>query len=120
MPIVKREDFGTPRAPQWCKVAGGICAMGFSARDPGGTVELHFHDYEEFWFVVKGQARVVTEGQESVAAPGDIVCTHMGEEHAILEVVQAPYQQVWIACNRRGPGRKGHLHKGKDEPAASG
>lgn len=117
MPIIKREDFGTTRAPQWCKIAGGICAMGSSSREPGKTVEMHFHDCDEFWFVIKGKARVVTEGEERVVATGDVVCTRMGDEHAILEVVEAPYQQVWIECNRRGRGRKGHLHKGVDEPA---
>ncbi|MCX7013659.1 MAG: cupin domain-containing protein [Candidatus Sumerlaeota bacterium] len=119
MPIVKREDFGTERAPAWCRIAGGVCAMGFTSREPGGkAVEPHFHDAEEFWFVIKGKARVVTEGQEYVVGPGDVVCTHMGDEHAIPEIVEAPYQQVWIECNRRGAGRKGHLHRGVDAPAA--
>ena len=117
MPIVKREDFGTDRAPAWCRIAGGIVNMGASTRDADGTVELHFHDCEEFWFVLTGQARVQTEGDEHVVAKGDIVCTHMGDEHAILEVVEAPYGQVWIECNLRGRRRRGHLHRGEDEPA---
>jgi mannose-6-phosphate isomerase-like protein (cupin superfamily) len=117
MPIIQREDFGTDRAPDWCKVAGGIVAMGASRRGGDGNVELHFHDCEEFWFVLKGKARVVTEGAEHVVEAGDIVCTKMGDEHAILEVIEAPYEQVWIECNLRGPKRPGHLHRGDDEPA---
>ena len=117
MPVIRREVFGTARAPDWCKVAGGIVAMGASTRDAAGTVELHFHDCEEFWFVLKGKARVVTEGVEHVVETGDVVCTHMGDEHALLEVVEAPYQQVWIECNLRGPQRPGHLHRPEDEPA---
>jgi mannose-6-phosphate isomerase-like protein (cupin superfamily) len=117
MPIIKRGDFGTERAPDWCRVAGGVVAMGASTRDADGTVELHFHDCEEFWFVLAGKARVLTEGDEYVVEPGDVVCTHMGDEHAILAIVEAPYQQVWLECNLRGRKRLGHLHRGRDDPA---
>jgi len=117
LPIIRRDDFGTERAPDWCRVAGGIVAMGASSRGADGAVELHFHDCEEFWFVLKGKARVVTEGAEHVVAAGDVVCTHMSDEHAILAVVEAPYEQVWIECNLRGPMRRGHLHRGQDQPA---
>ena len=85
MPIIKREDFGTDRAPAWAKVTGGINAMGCSTRDESGSVELHFHDCEEFWFVLDGKAKVATDGKEYIVEKGDIVCTHMGEEHAIYE-----------------------------------
>jgi mannose-6-phosphate isomerase-like protein (cupin superfamily) len=116
VPVIKREDFGTERVPDWCKVAGGIVAMGASSRGPEGTVELHFHDCEEFWFVLKGKARIVTEGQEHVVERGDVVCTHMGDEHAILEVLDAPYEQVWIECDLRGRMRRGHLHRSAEGP----
>lgn len=115
MPIVKREDFGTARAPDWAKIEGGICAMGCSTRDETGSCELHFHDCDEFWFVLEGKARVVTDGDEHVVEKGDVVCTHMADEHAILEVVEAPYRQVWIECNLRGKKRRGHLHRPEDD-----
>ena len=115
MPIIKREDFGTENAPNWCKIAGGVAAMGCSTREGNGLVEMHFHDAEEFWFVLKGKARVMTEGEEHIVEPGDVVCTHMGDEHAILEIVEAPYTQVWIECNLRGQRRRGHLHRGEDD-----
>ena len=116
MPIIKREDFGTERAPSWAKVAGGINAMGCSSRpDKGTSVEPHFHDSEEFWFVLDGKARVMTEGNEHIVEKGDVVCTHMGDEHAILEIVEEPYIQVWIECNVRGQKRSGHLHRGEDD-----
>jgi len=117
VPIITREDFGTERAPDWCRIAGGIVAMGASSRGLDGTVEMHFHDCEEFWFVLKGKARVATEGREHVVARGDVVCTRMGDEHAILEVLEAPYEQVWIECGLRSPRRRGHLHRSEDDPA---
>ncbi|MFH1086498.1 MAG: cupin domain-containing protein [Chloroflexota bacterium] len=117
MPIVRNEDLGTERAPAWCRVQGGIVGIGHSAKEAGATVEYHFHDYEEFWFVLKGAARVVSEGQEYVARRGDVVCTALGEEHALTDILEAPYEHVWLACNRRGRGRVGHLHRGVDEAA---
>ena len=70
---------------------------------------------EEGVVVLAGKARVMTEGQEHVVEPRDVVCTHMGDEHAILGVVEAPYTQVWVECNLRGQGRPGHLHRGEDD-----
>ncbi len=120
MPVVKREDFGTTRAPEWAKVSGGIAAMGCSTRTARRDGDdPHFHDSEEFWFVLAGKARIRTEGEEHVVQPGDIVCTRMGDDHEIVEIVESPYTQVWINCNLRGRKRTGHLHKGKDEPARS-
>ena len=114
MPIVKQEDFGTERAPDWCKIQGGIVAMGCSTREKGMTIELHFHDAEEYWFVQKGKARIITDGNEYFIEPGGVVCTHMGEEHALLEVVEAPYRQIWIQCALRDGKRQGHLHRPQD------
>lgn len=112
MPIIKREDFGTERAPSWAIISGGINAMGCSTRYKNSTpVETHFHDAEEFWFVLNGKARVMSEGKEYIVGPGDVVCTHKGDEHAILEILEEPYTQVWIECNLRGEKRSGHLHR---------
>ena len=115
MPIIKREDFGTHRAPSCAKVTGGISAMWCSTRDKGSLVEPHFHDAEEFWFVLNGRAKVMTEGEEHIVKAGDVICTPMGSEHAILEIIDAPYTQVWIECNLRGKKRRGHLHRGEDD-----
>ena len=115
MPIIKREDFGTTRAPDWCKIEGGIAAMGYFALQDDQPVEPHFHDAEEFWFVLEGKARVATDGDEYIVGPGDVLCTHMGEEHAIFEVLELPYAHVWIECNLRGQRRRGHLHRGEDD-----
>jgi mannose-6-phosphate isomerase-like protein (cupin superfamily) len=116
MPIVKREDFGTSHAPEWARVSGGIVAMGCSTRNnKTDSVEPHYHDAEEFWFVIDGKARVRTDGTEHVVEKGDVVCTKMGDEHEIVEIVEPPYTQVWIECNLRGKKRLGHLHHPQDD-----
>ena len=116
MPVVRRQDFGTPRAPEWAAISSGIVAMGCSTRtERRAGDDAHFHDCEEFWFVLNGKARVRTEGTEHVVGSGDVVCTKMGEDHEIVEIVEAPYTQVWIECNLRGKRRTGHLYKGKDD-----
>ncbi|MFQ6097682.1 MAG: cupin domain-containing protein [Armatimonadota bacterium] len=115
MPIVKREDFGTDRVANWIKITDGICAMGHSTHDESSTVEMHYHDCHEFWFVLQGRALVSTEGDEHVVGPGDVVCTRVGDEHAILKIVEPPYSQVWIECALQGRKRRGHLHRGEDD-----
>lgn len=115
MPVVNFSDFGTERAPEWAKIAGGIDAMGYFKLDTNSPVEPHFHDNEEFWFVLNGKAKIMTEGKEYLVEKGDVVCTHKGDEHAIIEVIEVPYAHVWIGCNLRGKKRMGHLHRGKDD-----
>jgi mannose-6-phosphate isomerase-like protein (cupin superfamily) len=115
MPVIKFEDFGTENAPDWAKVTGGINGMGCSTRDKSASGDVHFHDAEEFWFVLNGKARVLVGGKEHIVERGDVVCAHMGDDHAILEVLEEPYTQVWIECNRRGQKRSGHLHRGTDD-----
>lgn len=117
MPVVTQEDFGTPRAPGWCRIEGGICGLGAWSCGLDGRVEPHFHDCEEFWFVTRGAARIVTDGQTLVVRKGDVVCTKMGDEHALVETVDAPYEHLWVACNPRGRQRPGHLHRGVDDPS---
>ena len=73
MPIIGRQDFATDRAPDWCRVTGGIVGMGASSRDVEGSVEPHSHDSEEFWFVTNGEARIMTEGDSGKFSSG---CQH--------------------------------------------
>lgn len=73
MPIIGRQDFDTHRAPDRCRVTGGIVGMGVSSRAAEGSVEPHFHDSEEFWFVTNGKARIMTEGSSGKFSSG---CQH--------------------------------------------
>ena len=84
-------DWGVYRAPQ------------------GSSCEVHYHDCDEYWFVVEGKARVMTEGVEWEVGPGDVVATKKGDEHAVLEVLE-DVMWVFVADELRGQKRRGHLH----------
>lgn len=94
-------------APDWVKISN----YGVATMKKGKSVETHYHDCDEFWFVVSGKARIRTEGQEYIVQSGDVVCTKMGEEHEVIEVLEDNYCAVWIETELRGQRRIGHLHK---------
>ena len=116
MPVIRRE---TPaeRAnweatkPDWLKAS----AFGLF-RVPKGNpaqVDLHYHDADEFWFIIQGRARILTEGVEYEIRAGDLVCTGMGDEHHILEV----YEELvgfYMEGELEGLKRRGHLHRDTD------
>ncbi|HEV2529103.1 MAG TPA: cupin domain-containing protein [Thermomicrobiales bacterium] len=79
--------------------------------------DRHFHDCDEFWIVLEGRARVMSEGQEYEVGPGDVVATKMGDEHDILELIEGPLRIFWFEEALRGLKRPGHLHHPEDAPA---
>jgi mannose-6-phosphate isomerase-like protein (cupin superfamily) len=92
-------------------------AFGVGEVKDASTFDLHFHDADEYWLVFSGRARVLSEGQEYVIGPGDILCTRMGDEHDVLEIIEAPFRSFYIEDTLRGPKRPGHLHRPNEEPA---
>lgn len=100
MPLEKPDwvpfsDFGTMNLPR------------------GRKVELHFHDADEYWFIIGGRARISTEGEEHEVGAGDLVCTRMGDEHEIAEVYE-DLLGVYVIGELRGRKRRGHLIPGRD------
>ena len=57
----------------------------------------------------------MSEGQEYEIGPGDVLCTKMGDEHDILEIIESPLQTFWFEDELRGKKRPGHLHRGVDD-----
>jgi len=64
--------------------------------------------------VFEGRARVMSEGQEYELGPGDILITKMGDEHEILEILEAPLKSFWVEDELFGRMRPGHLHRPED------
>jgi len=76
----------------------------------GKTIEPHFHDCEEWWFITRGRALARTEGQEHEVGPGDMLYTPIGQEHEIIEVYQ-DLEGVYLEGPLTGEKRRGHLHR---------
>ncbi|MBI4552433.1 MAG: AraC family ligand binding domain-containing protein [Candidatus Latescibacteria bacterium] len=92
--------------PDWCDVtSAGIFRV---LRD--GRFDRHYHDFNEYWLIYKGRARVMSEGKEYVVGPGDIVCTRTGDEHDFIEVYE-DVEAFWFEDPCPPGGRLGHLHK---------
>ena len=104
MPVHK--GLGSDNRPEWCDVtSAGIFKV---PRD--GRFDRHYHDFEEYWLIFKGRAKVMSEDQEYIVGKGDIVCTAAGDEHDVIEI----YEDL-EAFYFEGPcppgGKVGHLHK---------
>ena len=109
MPVMR----GPSDKPDWVKWS----AFGVGEVKDAEKFDLHFHDADEYWLVFSGRARVLSEGQEFEIGTGDILCTRMGEEHDVLEVLEEPFKSFYIEDELRGQRRPGHLHRPEEEPA---
>ncbi len=106
MPVMRNPD----QQPAWVRWSN----FGEGHLTEASQLELHFHDADEYWLVFAGRARVLSEGQEYVLGPGDILCTRMGDEHDVLEVLDAPFRCFFVEDELRGRKRPGHLHQPED------
>lgn len=109
MPVMR----GPGDKPDWVTWS----AFGVGEVKDAKTFDLHFHDADEYWLVFSGRARVLSEGREYEIGPGDILCTRMGEEHDVLDVLEHPFRSFYIEDELRGQRRPGHLHRPEEEPA---
>lgn len=106
MPVMNNKS----NKPDWVKWSN----FGFGDVTDAGKFDRHFHDADEYWVVYSGKARVLSEGKEYIIGPGDVLCTRMGDEHDILEIIEAPLRTFWFEDELRGMKRPGHLHKPGD------
>jgi mannose-6-phosphate isomerase-like protein (cupin superfamily) len=107
MPVMRKTD----QQPGWVKWSN----FGLGTVTDAAQLERHFHDADEYWVVFEGRARVMSEGEEYEIGPGDVLCTKMGDEHDILEVIEGPLRTFWFEDELRGRKRPGHLHRGEDD-----
>lgn len=101
--------------PSWCGLpSGGF----FRMPKEGGEHDLHFHDFNELYFICAGQAKIVTAGVEAYVRKGDIVFTRAGDEHDILEVYgDEDLELFWLYEPGPAGGTLGHLHHGPEADA---
>ena len=75
-------------------------------------VELHYHDFDEYWLFVEGHPRVTLRTptgriEEFVLGPGDMVACVRGVEHTLRADRELVYFQYISA--KTGGERPGHL-----------
>lgn len=80
--------------------------------------ELHFHDCDEYVFMVSGKILMRSEGIDYIMGPQDVLVTRMGNEHELLEIIEDSCY-FWCTGPLRGLKRPGHLHRGNDELSAT-
>jgi quercetin dioxygenase-like cupin family protein len=77
---------------------------------PERPLELHYHDFAEYWFVFRGHFTAQLDGEEAEFTPGLLLATAPGHEHGIAaptEVVEG----VGFSTTVVGRKRPGHLHR---------
>ena len=82
--------------------------------------DSHFHDCDEYWIILEGQARAVSEGKTYEMKPGDCLATGMGHHHD-MPLVHEPLRAVYFETTLEGQKRRGHLWDhthGSAEPQA--
>ncbi len=72
--------------------------------------ELHYHDCDEFVFMVEGECLMRSEGVVHTLRKGDLLVTRMGDEHELLRIVEDTIY-FWACTELRGMKRRGHLHR---------
>jgi mannose-6-phosphate isomerase-like protein (cupin superfamily) len=109
MPVLKPDSVGFP--PD----GSGVVGFGLYRRARGEEtgVELHFHDCDEYWFVIDGSIRAASEGIEHIVNAGEALFTKAGDEHALLEILEDT-TILWMENDLRGRRRPGHLHRPDD------
>ena len=83
----------------------GLAKFGAGAKN---ITELHYHDCDEFIFMIEGRCVFKSEGIVYTLEPGDLLVTRMGDEHELLEILEDTVY-FWAETELRGQKRTGHL-----------
>jgi mannose-6-phosphate isomerase-like protein (cupin superfamily) len=76
----------------------------------------HYHDFDEYWIILKGSGLAVSEGVRYKFSGGDIIATRMFDHHDLPEVYE-DIQGIYFETSLRGNKRLGHLwNHTHDEP----
>jgi mannose-6-phosphate isomerase-like protein (cupin superfamily) len=104
MPIIQgpNTDRETEEFPEW-----GLAHFRAGQRN---VTEAHYHDCDEFVFVIEGKSLMRAEGVTYTLGKGDVLVTRMGDEHELLEIIEDT-THFWACTELRGQKRRGHLHR---------
>ncbi len=68
--------------------------MVFIEYQPGVSIALHDHTFEEAYFILSGEVEGVLDGKKYVATPGDVLWTGVGCVHTFVNVSKGPVR--WL------------------------
>ncbi|MGH9202753.1 MAG: cupin domain-containing protein, partial [Vicinamibacterales bacterium] len=68
--------------------------MVFIEYQPGVSIALHDHTFEEAYFILSGQVEGVLDGKRYMAKPGDVLWTGVGCVHTFVNVSGEPVR--WL------------------------
>ena len=88
---------------------GFIDGCGLERYKAGEQCDYHYHDSEEYWFILDGTARVRVGDEEEEVEHGAIVFTPMGQWHQFTAVTDVSV--LWLHAPLQGKKRAGHLHE---------
>jgi mannose-6-phosphate isomerase-like protein (cupin superfamily) len=77
---------------------------------PETPLEVHYHDFDEYWFIVSGHSTGCTDGDECQLKAGDLVATCVGYEHGMPNPGEKVTGVAFEPQLHAGQ-RKGHLHR---------
>jgi len=108
MPIIEGPKTAAPTGefPEW-----GLARFAAGMRN---VTELHYHDCDEFVFMIEGRCVMRSEGVLYTLKKGDVLVTRMGDEHELLEILEDT-TYFWACTELRGIKRRGHLHRQSEE-----
>ena len=70
--------------------------------------EPHFHDCDEYVFMIEGRMHMRSEGIDYILEPKDVLVTRMGDVHEVVEILEDTVY-FWAEGPLRGLKREGHL-----------
>ena len=108
MPIIQGKNATCP--------TNEFCAHGLARFKAGqkNITELHYHDCDEFIFMLEGRCVMQSEGILYTLEKGDVLATRMGDEHELLEILEDTVF-FWLETELRGQKRSGHLYRDGQE-----
>jgi mannose-6-phosphate isomerase-like protein (cupin superfamily) len=84
---------------------------------PGVSIALHDHTFEEGYFILSGEVHAVLDGRDYALGPGDVVWTSVGCVHSFANVGQVPVR--WLETFAPQPPAE-HVFRFMHEWAAKG
>ena len=80
------------------------------------SMDSHYHDYDEYWFILDGQASAVVSNRHFQVARGDCIAIGRGHHHDMPDV-QSPMRGAFFETTLLGQKRLGHLWEHTHGPA---